>query len=380
MSSGGASFRIKQYIKMYVQNTYLPAIYKKAVKKTGVNPKKVIFADMHTDKIPYSMRAMYLRLKKEGYEVKNFCRDTSKMSPREMKRYMKAFMKEYAAAGYVYVCSYFLPVSSCEKRPETKVVQLWHSGGLLKKMGYDTADDIPDYYKGNVTANYDLVTVSADVCIPVWEKALRLPKGITRATGLARTDIYFDDEWNLERREAFYKLYPEAKGKRVVLYAPSFTGNASDPKCVGIDMIKRVFSGLDENYYLIIRPHPLLKDRYPEFDNEKSRAVSTEGLLPVTSILITDYSSVLFDYCLYRKPFILFTPDIDEYKKTRGLYADIDTFPAPAVKKEEELEKVLREKTYFDYSEQDYEDFCDKYMGACQGHSIDNILEAVKNL
>ena len=65
-------------------------------------------------------------------------------------------MKEYAAAGYVYICSYFLPVSSCKKRKETKVIQLWHSGGLLKKMGYDTKDDIPRDYKGDVTANYDL--------------------------------------------------------------------------------------------------------------------------------------------------------------------------------------------------------------------------------
>ena len=69
--------------------------------------------------------------------------------------YGKNFMQVYAQAEYVFINSYFLPVSSCRKRKETTVVQLWHSGGLMKKMGYDTTEDIPKYYKGNPTANYD---------------------------------------------------------------------------------------------------------------------------------------------------------------------------------------------------------------------------------
>ena len=108
--------------------------------------------------------------------------------------------------------------------------------------------------------------------------------------------------------------------------------------------------------------------------------MSSEDLFPVTSILITDYSSILFDYSLFRKPFILFTPDLEEYKKTRGFYVDIESFPAPLAKTEEELERILVDKTYFDYSEQDYEDFYTEYMGACNGNSIDNILNEVKSL
>lgn len=378
MSSIG--FKIKQHIKMLIQNVYLPSVYKKAVRHTEVDKNRVIFADMHSDSVPYSMQAMYERMKEEGYDVRLFCKDMSKMSNSELIHFLKSFMKEYAAAGYVYICSYFLPVSSCKKRPETKVIQLWHSGGLLKKMGYDTPEDIPENYKGDVTANYDLVTVSSEVCIPVWENALKLPKGITKAVGLARTDVYFDDDWNLERREEFYNLYPDARGKRVVLYAPSFSGNAADPKCVGMDGIRRVFEKLDENYFLIIKPHPHLMNKYPEYRSERAMSMSSEDLFPVTSILITDYSSILFDYCLFRKPFILFTPDLEEYKKTRGFYVDIESFPAPLAKTEEELERILVDKIYFDYSEQDYEDFYTEYMGACNGNSIDNILNEVKCL
>ena len=372
-----ASFLIKQYIKMFVQNIYLPAVYKKEVRRTEVDKNIVIFADMHSDELPFSMRDMYKRMKAENKKILVYCKDIAKLTNREKLGFMKSFMKAYAAAGYVYICSYFLPVSSCDKREETKVIQLWHSGGLLKTMGYDTHDDIPEIYKGNVTKNYSLVTVSSDICIGVWEKALRLPKGITKATGLARTDIYFDDEWNDQRRELFFRLYPDAKGKKVVLYAPSFSGNAADPSCEGLEKLKEVFSRINENYFLIIRLHPNLKSKYPEYWNEKVRQLPTEALLPSVNLLITDYSSVLFDYSLYRRPFVLFCPDIDKYKEKRGFYSDPESFPAPFVKDENELERVLTEKTYFEYSEQDYEEFYEKYMGSCRGNSIDNILTEV---
>jgi CDP-ribitol ribitolphosphotransferase len=284
-------------------------------------------------------------------------------------------MREYAAAGYVYICSYFLPVSSCVKRPETKVIQLWHSGGLLKKMGHDTTDDIPEYYKGNVTANYDLVTVSAPVCVPVWESALKLPEGITKPLGLPRTDIYYNEKWNSKCRDAFYKLYPDAEGKRIALYAPSFSGNAADPKCAGLDMnIQTVFEELDD-WYLIVRPHPHMKKKYPEYFDERTNKLSTEKLLPVADLLITDYSSILFDYSIYRKPFVLFCPDIDEYIRDRGFYADPYSFPCELTKTKDELLKaVINIKD----NKNELEEFFQKYMSACDGHATRRIIQVAE--
>ena len=196
-------FSLKQKIKMYIQNRYLPRLYDKLIRRTEVIPGRIIMADMHSRTIPFSMKVMYSYLKKKGHDPLVYMIDMESAGPLRTFLYMRSFMKEYAAAEYIFICSYFLPVSSCRKRPETKVVQLWHSGGLLKKMGLDTRDDIPDGYKGNVTANYDVVTVSAPVCEAVWESAWGLPKGTACATGLSRTDIYSSDSWNRRSRELF---------------------------------------------------------------------------------------------------------------------------------------------------------------------------------
>ena len=373
-------FTLKQKAKSFMQNEYLPRIYDKYAKKNKVVKGRVIMADMHSNKLPFSMESTYNALVKKGYRPRVICRDIAKLTPMGKLRFLMRFMKEYAEAEYVFICSYFLPVSSCEKRPETKVVQLWHSGGLLKKMGYDTRDDIPSGYVGNVTANYDLVTVSSDVCVPVWEQALKLPKGITKPLGLARTDVYFNSEWNERQRNLFYKLYPEAKGKKVALYAPSFSGNAANPKCKGIEEgIVEVMNRLSDEWFFIVRLHPHLRDKYPEYWTKNDEKMPTEKLLPVVNLLITDYSSVLFDYAIYKRPFILFCPDIDSYKKARGFYADPEKFPAPLARTATELETAIREKMYFEYDEEEYEEFCKLYMGACDGKSSDRIVEKVTN-
>ena len=249
----------------------------------------------------------------------------------------------------------------------------------MKKMGYDTKDDIPKYYKGTVTKNYDLVTVSAPVCVPVWESALKLPEGVTKPLGLARTDIYYNEEWKQMCRDRFYELCPEAKGKKIVLYAPSFSGNAADPQCVGIESgIEKLFEELSDEYYLVIRLHPHLKKKYSRlWKKDAAREMATEKLLPVADIMITDYSSVLFDYSIYRKPFVLFCPDMEMYERTRGFYADIKSFPAPLAKNAEELKMACTEKQYEKYTGNQLEEFYKEYMGSSDGQSTERILKEV---
>lgn len=369
-------FIAKQYTKMFFHRLYLPKLYKKFCKDTEVEKGKIIFAEMHSDTLPFSMKRIYSELKKRGYTPVVFCRDFAKLGVREKSYFLRRFMEEYATAEYVFICSYFLPVSACKKRPETKVIQLWHSGGLLKKMGADTRDDIPSVYHGNITANYDLVTVSAKVCVPIWEKALSLPKGVVQATGLSRTDSFFDERWNEVRKRKFYELYPEAVGKKIVLYAPSFSGNAADPVCKGIEtQLDNVIKNLKEDYFFIIRLHPLLERKYPKYVDEKGRMFKTEDLLPVADMMVTDYSSSLFDYCIYEKPFILYCPDYDDYERDRGFYVDINTFPGKVAKTPYELEKALREWDRGDKAK--LREFREKYMGACDGKATDRILEKV---
>ena len=148
-------FRIKQYLKMLLQNVFLPLVYAWYARRP-IQRGLVLFADAHHEEIPFSMRRMYEEVSGNNqgkWEIEVYVRDLNKMSYGEMVRYLVHFMKQYAAAEYVFICDYYLPVAACKKRKETTVVQLWHSCGLMKKIAYDAGDDIPKNYKGNMFGN-----------------------------------------------------------------------------------------------------------------------------------------------------------------------------------------------------------------------------------
>ena len=98
-------------------------------------------------------------------------------------------MRAYATAEYVFICDYFLPAASCKKRPETTLVQLWHSCGLMKKIAFDTGEDIPKNYRGHMFGNYSYLTMSEQVCVPVHAHALRIPQERIVATGISQMCI-----------------------------------------------------------------------------------------------------------------------------------------------------------------------------------------------
>jgi CDP-ribitol ribitolphosphotransferase len=276
----------------------------------------------------------------------------------------------------VFICDNFLPVSACTKRPETKVVQLWHSGGLLKKSGYDTTEDIPKMYKGDsVYKNYDLLTVSALCCVPVFTKTMRLAPGVVQATGISRSDCYYDEAWNQANREEFYRKYPDAKGKKVILWAPTFRGNAAMPTLCGMEEIQRAMKETSDRYYWVIKLHPHLEEKGMKSNCD----LPSEKIFAVADLLITDYSSVLFDYMVYEKPFLFFAPDFDFFDHARGFYVPYDSFPCQIVSDGTKLVAAI-DREFTQNRTDEIRECLEYHMQMCDGQATERILEVVKNL
>jgi hypothetical protein len=185
--------------------------------------------------------------------------------------------------------------------------------------------------------------------------------------------VYFDENFNKHNIDRFYQLYPGAIGKKICVYAPSFSGNAARPVTVGFtDELLDMFSRHSDEWFFITKLHPNMEKHYPEFISD----IHTEELFAPSDLLITDYSSIVFDYMLYNKPFILYAPDISAYNKERGFYIDISTLPAPVVKNVSDLEKLLLSDGW----KRDPEDIrkcASIYMKKCDGHAVDRIIQVM---
>lgn len=359
---------------MFFQQLILPTVYNICAAKPVI-PGSVILADAHHDSIPFSMLAIKEALSgNPEFQVEEIYWNNNTSSPLKLFRNMVSFMKKYATSETVIICDNFLPVASCKKRKETQVIQLWHACGAFKKFGYDTSEDIPSYYIGNVMANYDMVTVSSDYCVKPFSSAMDLPAENIRPVGVSRTDIYFNEAFNQQCRERFFSQYPEAKNKKIVLWAPTFRGKPGVANVYGLDAILKAQEHLKSTHYFIIKLHPHTQVHTPG----TNCSIPSEELLPVADIVITDYSSILFDAMIYRLPLVLFAPDLGDYLNNRGFYLDYHTLPGIHVREEDQMEKILADtKRLYSSVDENYQEFFNKYMDACDGHATERIIDYI---
>ena len=291
-------------------------------------------------------------------------------------------MKLYAVSGCVIICNNFLPVAACKKRKETRVIQLWHGCGAFKKFGYDAFDDIPKGYRGNVYKNYDLVTVSGEYCVSFFQSAMRLGKEIVKPLGCCMTDRLFDREYLNLCRTKFKHIHPDAEGKRIVLWAPTFRGNAGDAYVVGEQYIDRLADLYKNELYIIKSLHPMSEGCLASF-------MSSSELLVCADVLITDYSSIFFEYLLLDRPIVFFVPDYEDYARDRGFYLDFDSLPGHIVKNNniDEAVRILYNAIGGDKQEKDAanesqmrvlrQKFREQYMSACDGHATERIVKEI---
>ena len=128
----------------------------------------------------------------------------------------------------------------------------------------------------------------------------------------------------------------------------------------------------------IVCPHPIMRNKIVEkkYDNIKVvRDFSTNDMMLVSDMLITDYSSVIFEYVLLRKPIAFYCYDLLNYN--RGFYLNYpDDLPGDVYENQNDLTSYLRSEDKDKLTEK-YDRFIENYMSACDGHSCERIAEMI---
>lgn len=306
---------------------------------------------------------------------------------KEYDRRCMAMIREAAGAAYVFVNDASNVVGCLPFRKGTKVIQVWHACGAFKKWGFSNASgkfgaDYRELLRYPYYANYALVTVSSPEVAWAYADAFHLPEqnDVVKATGVSRTDIFFDPKFREEAFARLYKRVPQAKGKKVVLYAPTFRGKVRSAQSPA-NLNQQAFCGrFADQYVLLCKHHPSVKKRppvEPGCENtvfDVTNDMSIEELLVVSDVCITDYSSIVFEYSLFERPIIIYAYDLDSYIDARGFYYKFEDFvPGPIVKDNRALLDCLAQIDRYDL--QKVRDFREKYMGSCDGGATERILQ-----
>ena len=224
-----------------------------------------------------------------------------------------------------YVVSHF-------KREGVKVIQVWHACGAIKKFGNVIERQYP-------ISNYDYVLSTSSFWKEPYSLAFSVDKQNVLPIGLPRTDELFQQRWIDETKEKLYQKYPYLKEKKIILYAPTFRGNIYKGfSAIHFDA-KKIMEKLNDEYVLIYKFHPLMGN-YMLTDGQSIINMNhedTHELFCISDILISDYSSIVFDFMILEKPILFYVPDLEQYIQDLGVFVDIKQLGYPVCFREEDV-------------------------------------------
>ena len=380
--------------KNFLYHKLWPHYFRKYSRKP-IDEKKAVLAYSHLYKeMPDNLRCIKTALEEQGYTCVVIDRAENGVIYKnpllnELAKcfYGKEFFREYATAKALFLTDYFFPAYACKPREGQSVVQLWHGCGAFKKWGYSTAEKKWGASKKNLDLypihnTYTHVCVSSPKVSFAYVEAFGCSEKSVIPLGAPRTDVYFDKGFVAGCRKQILDKFPEIGGRKIILYAPTFRGDSISKSYIKNMMdIEEMSRRLGDGYVLLIKQHPLTADafriRNDGFAFDISKDVAIETALCAADLVITDYSSLIFEYALLERPMIFFAYDLAEYEDARSFYFGYEGFvPGEIVNSTEEIiGEIRRLETDFDVER--IRRFRQDYMCACDGKSTERIIKTV---
>ena len=390
--------------------------YDKLAASTAVDEKLVFFESFGGRSFSCSPRAIFLSmLQQERFADYRFVwcfkgyragialeYDPALSDPRVtiVKRGSTEYFDSLAAAK-VLVLNTRLPEYVTPK-PDQVFVQCWH-GTPLKCLGYDvqiettnalnTTQELADRFGLDATKWTYLLSPSAYTSRHLAD-AFGLPEE-RRASVVLEEGYPRNDEIALAHADATCARQQELReqlgvpeGKKVLLYAPTWRDNSykagvgyTFDYLIDFDLLQRE---LGDEWVVLFRPHYYIANHfdfsaYEGFVIDVASWGNINELYIAADALVTDYSSVMFDYAIMRRPIMLFVPDYDTYANDiRGFYFDLSKIPGPHCKETSELVGHLKDiDGYWEQYRSAYEAYVERFCPKDDGHAAARVIDRV---
>ena len=341
-------------------------------KITKIKNNRIVFDSFNGIGYSDSPKAICEVLRKSGEDLELYwiCRDkAARMSLPKDVHAVPVTGKIKSIIKYRILASSKVWVGNCRRYENVKrkgqfYMQTWH-GFALKKIEEDIQNkentespekrkEYLDYKRAASTdsAQCDMLVSGSEFMSKIYQKSFFGFNGEVKNIGTPRDDIFFQKDKHSELHAKVCKAMGVPEDRKLVLYAPTFrdSGNSDIYKKLDFEMVRRKckenFGG---EWSVMVRLHPNKRELSKElaylFDGDvildATHYSDNQELLCAVELLITDYSSCMFDYALTGKRIALFATDIEAYEMERGFYYPLETLPFPIAQSNEELEKIL---------------------------------------
>ncbi len=314
------------------KQVYADKIYRFVNRWFGLKKGRILFASDQRVQIEGNLRRVQERMIERGLDAQFDMQYSFRLPRSGGWRTTLRIIYLLATSEVVLLDDYFGILKSLQMDPRTKVIQLWHAGSGFKAVGYSRFGNPGSPKLWHPHRQYTYAITGSEHLRHVYAEAFGIEEASVIPTGLPRVDWFLD----AERREAFtttfYAEHPELVGKRIVLFAPTFRGRSIYTAFYDYSQIDfdSLYEACGDDTVVLFRMHHFVKNRItiPEQYRDRFFDFTTfpDGLnlLHVTDVLITDYSSIIYEFSLLDRPMLFFAPDKVNYAATRGFHRDYD--------------------------------------------------------
>ena len=335
---------LKYYIKVIVRNIL------KIFWLLPIDSKKIYFRSYKGSNMSCNPLYIFMYMHEKYHDYKyiwylNHELDNQFTNTRFVKKNTFLWIKEVLTSKFLIVNDFlyaYLPY-----RKEQIIIETWHGGGAYKKVDsvalfnrnereqhFRIIQYLNKYLTAFISSNLKFTSV---MCETLGQK-----KEIFLSIGMPRNDIFFNEHTIRQFKAKICSKYALNENNLIILYAPTYRGkvnSVSFKNNLDISLIKHQFEvKYGKQVTLIFRGHYSIKNISVScYDQDVSEHPDMQELLCAADILITDYSSAMWDYSFLYRPCFLFVPDLDEYMENRGFYTDPYSWGFPICKTNQDL-------------------------------------------
>ena len=284
----------------------------------------------------------------------------------------------------------------CRKKKSVTYIQTWH-GTPLKKLALDMdrmdmggSTDINDYHRQFLVTckDWDYLISQNNFSTEIFRSCFAFKDRPILEIGYPRNDILIRDN-KKDKIIEYKKMLGLPLDKKIILYAPTWRDNEYSVKGKYKFASKLNFDKaqkeLSDEYIFIVKYHYLVSDKidwspYEGFVYTFDETKDIAWLYLVSDMMITDYSSVMFDYSLLKRPMLFFAYDLQDYKENlRGFYFDfVEEAPGPISRDTNQLINDIKSYEPLKWEDK-YQTYSNKYNHVDDGHASEKVIDLIKN-
>ena len=252
------------------------------------------------------------------------------------------------------------------KRSEQFHLQTWH-GFALKRIEQDVQENLSKgYVKGAIrdSKHIDLIVSCSKFMTELYRNSFWYD-GKVLELGAPRNDVFVQKSDEIKRK--VFKYFGIGNEKAVALYAPTFRADKSlHAYSIDYEILKKACKNkFGKEFVILVRLHPSISDKNLDINFDGEQLINAnlyqdlQELLFVADVVVSDYSSLIFDFALSRKPCFLFATDIDSYRNDRNFYLDLFKLPFSVAETNEALQKNI-----LDFNDEIYKKSLEEFFDA----------------